>query len=73
MSYRTMKDLNSMTGVPELFNRGMGPRIQGFKSGLFSTVCIDRLCQWESMMVTLSPGLIKTPMHYGEITADMNL
>ena len=39
------------------FNRGMGPKIQGFISGLFSTVCIDRLCQRESMMVTLSPGL----------------
>ena len=39
------------------FNRGMGPKIQGFISGLFSTVCIDRLCQGESMMVTLSPGL----------------
>ena len=39
------------------FNRGMGPKIQGFISGLFSTVCIDRLCQWESMMATLSPGL----------------
>ena len=38
-------------------NRGMGPIIQGFISGLFSTVCIDRLCQWESMMATLSPGL----------------
>ena len=37
------------------FNRG--PKIRGFISGLFSTVCIDRLCQWESMMVTLSPGL----------------
>ena len=39
------------------FNRAMGPKIQGFISGLFSTVCIDRLCQWESMLVTLSPGL----------------
>ena len=32
-------------------------KIQSFISGLFSTVCIDRLCQWESMMVTPSPGL----------------
>ena len=39
------------------FKRGMGPKIQGFISGLFSTECIDRLCQWESMMATLSPGL----------------
>ena len=39
------------------FKRGMGPKIQGFISGLFSTVCIDRLCQRESTMVTLSPGL----------------
>ena len=38
------------------FNRGMGPKIQGFISGLSSTVCIGRLCQGESMMVTLSPG-----------------
>ena len=38
------------------FNRGVGPKIQSFISGLFSTVCIDRLCQRESMMVTLSPG-----------------
>ena len=50
---------------PLRFNRGMGPKIQGFISGLFSTVYIDRLC----MMTTLSPGL----KHYGEITADMNL
>ena len=39
------------------FNRGMGPKIQGFISGLFSTVFTDRLFQQESMMVTLSPGL----------------
>ena len=39
------------------FNKGMGPKIQGFISGLFSTMCIDRLCQRESMMVTLSPDL----------------
>ena len=39
------------------FNRGMGPKIQGFISGLFPTVSIDRLCQWESIMATLSPGL----------------
>ena len=39
------------------FKRGMGPKNQGFIFGLFSTVCIDRLCQRESMMVTLSPGL----------------
>ena len=31
------------------FNRGVGPKIQGLKSGLFSTVRIDRLCQQESM------------------------
>ena len=47
------------------FNRGVGSKIQGFISGLFSAMCIDRLCQRESMMVT--------PMHYGENTADMNL
>ena len=39
------------------FNRGMGSKIQGFISGLSSAMCIDRLCQRESMMVTLSPGL----------------
>ena len=39
------------------FNRGMGPKLQGFLSGLISTVCIYRLCQRESMMATLSPGL----------------
>ena len=39
------------------FNMGMDPKIQAFKSGLFSTLCIDRLCQRESMTVTLSPGL----------------
>ena len=39
------------------FKRALGPKIQGFISGLFFTVCIDRLCQSESMMAKLSPGL----------------
>ena len=51
------QETNQDSTIALWFNRGMGPRIQGFISGLFSTVCIDRLCQRESMMVTLSPGL----------------
>ena len=38
------------------FNRGMGPKIQGFIFGLFPTMFIDRLCQRESMITTMSPG-----------------
>ena len=44
----------------------MGPKIQGFISGLFSTVYIDRFCQRESMMVTLFPALWRNH-------SDMNL
>ena len=43
----------SARGTALWFNRGVGPKIQGFISGLFSSVCIDRLYQGESMMVTL--------------------
>ena len=54
----TLWPLIHMQSIIKLwFNRGMSPKIQGFISGLFSKVCIDRLCQWESMMATLSPGL----------------
>ena len=53
-----LRDGNMLPGSTALwFNRGIDPKLQGFMSGLFSTVRIGRLFQWESMMVTLSPGI----------------